>query len=342
MNIKLGCRLIAVLFMLNTSCTGNEKPETINPQYEVLNDQILIANPSFLLLSGDYLFLSDAKSTDSLVQVFNSKTGERLSSLGKLGNGPGEFMSYILFNGGNGSFIAHDINTLKTGVFQHSVENDEGPAFTDITDQVIPDFLSMQILHDDKYLFLNPDNKEALFQLVDKKKNSIKRFGDIPGKDKNIPFDNFQLQGHVGYDLYNGYLLFKFSSIPQLRLYREAGDSFKLVAEKDLSKYEFIEMDNMLTVDYLEPCRVKMASLTKDYVVLLDDGNMTTEQRQSFNSPVVSRRQIVLCDYKLNPKKILDLDMDIYVIASDSRTNDLYLIGSNPDYAIIKVDLDNM
>ena len=98
----------------------------------------------------------------------------------------------------------------------------------------------------------------------------------------------------------------------------------------------------MLTVYYLEPCRVKMASLTKDYVVLLDDGNMTKEQRTSYKSPPVARRQIVLCDYKLNPKKILDLDMDIYVIASDSRTNDLFLVASNPDYSIIKIDLDHM
>lgn len=342
MNIKLNWRLIAVLLVMNISCSGNEKLETIKPQLEVLNDQIMIANPSFLLLSGDYLLLSDARSTDSLVQVFNSKTGERHSSLGKVGNGPGEFMSYILFNGRNGSFIAHDMNTLKTGVFQPSVENDESPTFTDITDQVIPDFLGMQILNDGKHLFLNPDNNEALFKLVDKKKNSIKTFGDIPGKDKNIPFDYFQLQGNVGYDCYNGHLLFKFSSIPQLRLYRETGDSFKLVVEKDLSKYEFIEQDNMLTVDYLEPCRVKMASLTKDYVVLLDDGNMTKEQRTSYKSPPVARRQIVLCDYKLNPKKILDLDMDIYVIASDSRTNDLFLVASNPDYSIIKIDLDHM
>ena len=82
-----------MLLVMNISCSGNEKLETIKPQLEVLNDQIMIANPSFLLLSGDYLLLSDASSTDSLVQVFNSKTGGRQSSLGKVGNGPGEFMS---------------------------------------------------------------------------------------------------------------------------------------------------------------------------------------------------------------------------------------------------------
>lgn len=322
------------------SCDKNKKLTPISISYEILNDSIMISSPGFFKISGDYLYLSDLRATDSLIHVFGKKSGKQLASFGSKGNGPNEFTAPIINTGINGSITILNAGTSKLYQLyaQDLLSNNNG--YIDLSAQQIADSQSMQLVDENTYLYLSPEKEKTLFKMIDKSNNTITNFGEFPiiNEEEYLNYKDLY-QGEISYDYYNDYLLLKFVLIPEIVLFKKSGCQFDKILSKKLSNYDYNIKNNNLQINYLEPCRTKMASMTKNYIVLLDDSNISIEKRKTMKRPVLSRRQLILLDYKLESQKIIDLDMDIYLIASDSRSDDLYLVVANPEYSIIKIAL---
>jgi len=327
------------LFLL-IACNKNKQVTPISTTYELLNDNIMISTPGFFKISGDYLYLSDLKSADSIIHIFDTKSGKQLASFGNIGNGPNEFTVPIINTGFDGTISISNAGTPRLGILDAKklLINNEG--YKDLSPQPITDSQAMQFIDENTYLYLSPEKENTLFKTVDKSTNTTISWGAYPIKTE-MKYMNYKdaYEGEINYDYYNNYLLLKFIRVPQIILFKKDGDQFKQLKTKNLSQYEYDIRDNKMVINYLEPCRTKMVSLTKDYIVLLDDSNISIEKRKEMKRPVLSRRQLILLDYKLEEQKVIDLNKDIYLIASDSRFNDVYLVVADPDYSIIKIKL---
>lgn len=322
------------------SCNKQKDIPCISPPYETLNDNILISTPGFFKISGDYLYLTDLRAPDSIIQIFNAHTGTKLGSFGTIGNGPDEFQAPIISTAMDGCITILNAGTPKLGIYSaEKLLKNENP-YSDLSPQPINDLSTVQLINENTYLYLSPEKNETLFKIIDKSNNTTQLFGETPIKKQGVYIDTENLyQGAFTYDYYNNYLLLEFVSIPKLVLFKKNNTTFEYVREKKLSNYEYDIINNKLSIKYLEPCRTKMASISKNYIILLDDSNISKEKRKEFKSPVISRRQLILLNYKLEPQKIIDLNMDIYLITSDSRSDNLYLVVANPEYSIIKITL---
>lgn len=333
-------RHLFLCLIICISCNKNKQLTPINMSYKILNDSIMISSPGFFKISGDYLYLSDLRATDSIINIYDKNTGKQLTSFGSLGNGPNEFTTPIINSGINGSITILNVGSSKLYLLnaQNLLNNKNG--YIDLTPPQTIDSQSMQLIDENTYLYLSPDENNTLFKILNNTNNTITNFGEFPvtNEKKYINYKDIY-QGEINYDYYNDYLLLKFIQVPEIILFKKNKIQFDKILSKKLSNYDYEIKNNNLQINYLEPCRTKMVSMTKNYIVLLDDSNINIEKRKTMKRPVLSRRQLILLDYKLESQKVIDLDMDIYLITSDSRSDDLYLIVANPEYSIIKIAL---
>ncbi len=89
--------IIIFIFFLISSCQSKKTDiQRINLQSQVLNDEIFTMMPGDLLLVDNYLVWSDPFARDYFLHIHNSSTGEELGVMGKVGEGPKEFVTPLI------------------------------------------------------------------------------------------------------------------------------------------------------------------------------------------------------------------------------------------------------
>jgi hypothetical protein len=135
------------------------------------------------------------------------------------------------------------------------------------------------------------------------------------------------------------YSLFNF---PYLAIYRFKDGA--LIKEKELKKeVSYTITENQLRISKKEEKGMSGLALSQDYIVML---KRDVEIEGPLPKPKKVRdmnqlsKSLYLYDYDLNLKKIINLKMPILRIAANAKSNVLYAIVANPEYAIIKFSLD--
>lgn len=330
----------SLILSLCIGCTFKQESssavEALSP--EVVVEEVHVRVPGQLMIADDFIVFQDMASADTILNVYDKTTGGYVTGVGVIGNGSGEFVSPQVIKGLNNDIFMRDLDGDYSAIYSLDGLMSGGDFCTEIPLPVYDNVLSGAFVSDNEYLMLKPENDFHLFRVCNRDK-MIYSFGQTP-LEKKIVSDNMPAlyNGELHYNPHTEYMLCRFF-FPLVHLYKKESGYFRLVGTKELGRYEFVEKEGRVLAEPLEPCRTQMACLTKNYVVLLDDGRMDEEKRESLNAPAISRRQLIALDQELKEEKVIDVNMDIFSIGSDGQSDTLYLLVADPDFKIVKVEL---
>lgn len=301
--------------------------------YQVLDDEIMTQMPGSMAVAGDYLMWYDPFATDYFVNVHDAATGKLLGKMGKVGQGPSEFVTgCISSHYVNHRFFATDANGNTRGFLSiDSLINGKEP-FIPLSTEERKTRPEMSELQKDVFVGNTEDEEEHYFKANIYGKEST--FGNYPVKE---------VRQHIGtylaYDSISGMLACCSFSVPYLALYQKEGDAFKLRWEKEPEMGYEISRGRIVTDESIGG--VIGISLCKDYIVSLhrDWENERLDKSIAGRDERQLPHWVYLYDYKGNLVKVVDLGMRVIRIASDRRSNTLYALGLNPDYMLVKYEL---
>lgn len=321
------------LFFLLLGCKSeNVQYEKIS--YKLLDDDIMTIMPGSLIVAGDYLVWTDPFARDYFVHVHDKKTGEKIGVMGKVGEGPQEFIT-----GGinpvaiDNRFFASDANGNTKGFLSLDSLVLQKETFIALSDSASKCRPQRSELAKGVFVGRTEDGDTDYFAANIQGRNST--FGVYPvSKVKQ------HVGGNLAYNPEKKSLAYASFSFPYLALYQDTGDTFKLVWERKSDGSEYEVVDNQIIFDrtvggIFEVC------MSKDYVIALerdrkrDPMDETTVGRDISKCP----HTVFLYDYDGNLVKIVDLGIPAMRIAADYRDNVLYVLGADPDYVLVKYEL---
>ena len=301
--------------------------------YQILDDEIMTRMPGSMAIAGDYLMWYDPFASDYFVNVHDAATGKLLGKMGKVGQGPSEFVTGdISSHYVNHRFFATDVNGNTCGFLSIDSLLAGKEPFIPMGAKEKEKRPKMMELQKNVFVSLTEDGEEHYFKANVQGKEST--FGVYPVK---------KVREHLGntlaYDSISGMLAYCSSSVPYLALYQKEGDSFKLRWEKEPKMGYEISRGRIVPDESIGG--VFGLSLCKDYIVSLhrDWENERLDKSVSGRDERMLPHLVYLYDYKGNLVKVVDLDLPIVRIASDRRSNTLYALGLNPDYMLVKYEL---
>lgn len=330
MNVKY-CLFLCLLFFFGCK-TEDVQYEKVS--YEVLSDEIMTTMPGSLILTGNFLVWGDPFSRDYFVHVHDKMTGRKIGDMGKVGEGPREFITGVINQVAiNNCFFAQDVNGNTKGFLSLDslVMNKE--TFVAISDAEKSSRLSMSEFSKDVFIGLTDDGETDYFK-ADVEGRSF-TFGVYP-----IPEMKQHIGGLMTYDPKENLFLYSSSLFPYLALYQRNADTFELLWERKSDGSEYEISDNQIIFDRTVG-GVFEACISKDYIITLE----RDRKRDPIDETTVGRdvskcpHTVFLYDYNGNLIKIVDLGIPTMRIAANSESNALYAIGAAPDYVLVKYEL---
>lgn len=326
--------LVGFIFLFFSSCSSKEddKVQRINLNSEILNDELLTMMPGDLLLTNGYLVWSDPFSHEYFLHVHSASTGKELGVMGKVGEGPKEFVTPMINRYCvNNSIFAVDANGKTVGYLSiDSLINNKEP-FCRVSDKEKE--MKMEKMDHEMYISATENGSEMYFKTLI---NGQKSFWGV------YPIQ--EMKEHIGiyesYDPKEGLFVITSFNFPYLALYKKEDTTFTLQWERKSNKENYIITDDRIVFDR----KIKGARdvcMSKDYIITLerdrerDPMDETTVRRNISKCP----RTVFLYDYSGALLKIVDLGMPVMRIAANRDSNTLYVIGGNPDYVLAKCEL---
>lgn len=325
--------MVSVVFFLISSCVSKKTDvQRISLQSQVLNDEIFTMMPGDLLLVDNYLVWSDPFARDYFLHVHNSLTGEELGVMGKIGEGPKEFVTPVINRYCvNHQIFAVDANGKTVGYLSiDSLINGKEP-FCEVTSK--ENEMKMEKMDNDLYIKYTDDGSDAYFRTIIDGQESF--WGVYP-----IPEMKEHLGSYQSYDPVEGLFVFSSFNFPYLALYKRENLTFTLQWEHKSDEENYIITDEKIVFDR-KIRGIRDVCMSKDYIITLerdrenDPLDETTVRRNISKCP----RTVFLYDYMGRLLKIVDVGMPIMRIAADKNSNVLYMIGGNPDYVLAKCEL---
>lgn len=328
--------VIAILGgLLLWSCTSNNmNAERISVQPCVLNDELYTVMPGDLVLNNEYLVWSDPFSQDDyFLHVHSVQNGKELGVMGKIGEGPTEFVTpSISRHCIENNIIAKDANGNTAGYLSiDSLVNGKEP-FRELPDSVKQ--LKMVKLDSGLYISRTEDGNENYFKSVINEKESY--WGVYPVSEVKE-----HVGGYDAYDAKEGIYVYASFNFPYLALYQRNGDTFQLKWERRAGEKNYQISDDGRLVFDRKIMGAGDVCLSKDYIITLERDRKVDPMDESTVGRNISKcpQTVFLYDYDGNLLKIVNLSMPVMRIAADRRNNILYAIGAKPDYVLSKFEL---
>lgn len=328
---------IFVLGLLLVCCSCNDSKvmrEQVLPA--ILNGEIYTTMPGDLLLVDDYVVWSDPFSSDYFLHVMDGMTGEEIGVMGKMGQGPFEFVTPMVSALTIDNKIrAIDVNGTSGGYFSiDSLLKYKEPLIEYIPFSEEEKQQGMNKLDDGIYIGNTENDNSDYFCLVTGD-NHQTTFGNYPIKEIHQ-----HIGGSLTYDRTSGLLAFAAYDIPYIALYEKEEDTFITKWEVDMKNVDYEIIDDRLNFDR-KRTGINALCMTKDYIVTLQRDYSTDNVDETAVGRDASKctHTVFLYDYNSELKKIVDLGMPIIRIAADRRSNTLYAIGVNPDFVLAKYEL---
>ncbi len=301
-------------------------------QSQVLNDEIFTMKPGDLLLVDNYLVWSDPFARDYFLHIHNSSTGEELGVMGKVGEGPKEFVTPVINRCCvNRQIFAVDANGKTVGYLSiDSLLSGKEP-FCEVTGKEKE--MKMEKMDHDLYIESTDDGSDVYFRTMINGQESF--WGVYP-----IPEMKQHIGSYQSYDPVEGLFVFTSFNFPYLALYKRDKTTFTLQWEHKGNEENYIITDDRIVFDR-KIRGMRDVCMSKDYIITLERDRETDPMDETTVRRNISKcpRTVFLYDYTGCLLKIVDVGMPIMRIAANRNSNVLYMIGGNPDYVLAKCEL---
>lgn len=326
---------IAISLFIFISCNQYpQKIERVNVTPEIITDELYISKKSKLIKTNNLFYISDINEIDGFIKIYNS-SGAFNTSIGKIGDGPGEFTTPNIISYKNDGVLVWN----KWGRFNSAISKKAGEriVLSPITMPFINEnAASLQTDLEGNFIVYNPTKKEGIITLYSKDGKEITSAGKLP-YPQEISNRQESFSGEIIYNPYNKKLVLALNTLPYVSVYQIKNNQITLLNEQEIGEVEYHVSDNNMNIPNSgKDCLVGFC-LTKDYIVsVLNDPDYTGTDR-SQTSP--KRHTVGVYDYNLNLVKIVNLNMPRVKLAAQGKDNYFYAIVLNPEYSIAKVKL---
>lgn len=334
-NMKSKILLILSCSFLLYSCRNKVETPYAKIDCIMLNDSIYTTMPGNLVLTPKYLVWSDPFAKEYFLHVHDTLTGKELGVMGKIGQGPEEFITPVMsqltmdnqlyvmdVNGNNKGFFS--IDSMLCGKKYYR----EAAAFK-------KDYNLSQM---DSDIYIGNTDDEDPYYFLAVIKGKTKKFGSYP-----VPGINRHIGGNLSYDPGTKDLVYTSFDYPYIAYYQYDADNetFILKGERrsEVDNYDIV--DGSIVFDWSKAKGASEVCMSKDYIITLErDKTRDKTDEKSVGRDISMRPTTVfLYDYRLNLERIVDLGFPIGRICASKSNNTLYVIGADPDYVIVKCHL---
>lgn len=333
LNIMKKSTAFSFLFFLLLGCkSGNVQYEEIS--YKLLDDDIMTTMPGSLIVTSDYLVWTDPFARDYFVHVHDKETGKKIGVMGKVGEGPQEFIT-----GGinqiaiDNRFFADDANGKTKGFLSLDSLILNKETFVPLSDSEQLSRPVMTELAKDLFVGITENGDKDYFKANIQGQNST--FGVYPVSEVRQ-----HVGGNMAYNPEKKSLVYASFNFPYLVLYQKTGNTFSLLWERKSNGNEYEVVDDQIIFDRTIG-GIHEVCMSKDYIITLE----RDRDRDPIDGSTVGRdvskcpHTVFLYDYDGNLVKIVDLGIPVMRIAADCQDNVLYAIGADPDYILVKYEL---
>lgn len=329
--------VILILFILSTSCSKNKTIEIERSAITVdlVSRDIESVMPGQLIRSEDFILWTDPFNAENIVHVLDPVSGDDIKQLVSVGGGPYEFATPQIVDYPNNCLFVYDLNADKQIVFSLDSVVQNKQAILKKTTQSLKDITSFIPLNGQQSITFDPTQKQP-FTFVDNEQ--LNSFGKLPFSEK-INDSYIYFQGQIMYHPKRECVVYATFMFPYIAVYQKKKNGFYLYKEHIFGG-ECSVSNGKLSYDKKKRGAGDLA-LTSDYIVTLErDRKIDQTDEETVGRDFTKLPQTVfLYDYDLNLVKILDLGIPILRLAASPQKNQLYAIGVNPDFVLIKCEL---
>lgn len=307
-----------------------------NPEHILVTDSIYSRLPGSMFYQDGIIYWQDALSAENFIHAIEVSTGKELYSFGNMGDGPEEF-AFPLFSLSSTSGLY--ISDLKKNLeILYQIDKDSDTLNVSIgTYENKTEAKRIIHLGDDEILYFFP-NKEKPFEIY--RNGACVSSGNLP-LDEHVTNGNDVYQGSVVYNPKNAYLVYSTFGFPYMAVYH--WENNKPVLKKELkTPVEYTILEKELKLDNKDAEGTMELALTANYIVALQrdkvvEGEMPKAKYARDMSTLP--RSLFVYDYDLNLIKIINMPFPLLRLCGDFDSDDCYIIGANPEFEILKINL---
>ena len=337
-------RVIGFLFgmalLVVTACSDGHRVKRLSDvPYETVTAGLYTMMPGEMYCAGDYIVWTDPFSTEGFLHVVDRHTGHELAAWGRIGGGPEEFNTPSVSYTRSPHIVVSDLNKPLCATLQ--VERCSADSVNLIArwNQVnLQGYLSCLSVGNNLMLAFSPEGRHP-FALIEEN-GKVSEAGEFPVEGVDNGFEAFQ--GKVTYLASRGRLLYSLYAFPYLALYDCRDGQLALLHESG-GEEGYTVKNGQLQTDADARRGFQDAALTRDYVVGLQRDE-TVEGKVPANvqgrDPKALPHSLFVYDGSLKPVCILNLNVPIVRLCGDGASNELFAVVVNPEYSIVKIDLD--
>lgn len=332
---------ISIAFLSFCSCDGIKQNvyRVNNQSYTIVSDSVYSSMPGNMFYQDGLIYWEDARGYEDIIHVVNVQRGKEIASFGDIGQGPEEFLDPEISLSPNGGLFLNDVEKPLEMLCRFSSENG---SFQSFVSKYPNDRYATKLLHldDERMLYLCP-KQDKLFHIYSNDTLSV-TFGDCPIIDEfNNSYDIFQ--GKIGYNPHQNLLIYSTIGFPYIAVYRNQGMENWMKVSEIKHNWDYTVSGGDLCFSSSVKHGTWEMALTEDYIVLLQrdvdvEGNMDRDL-EGRNMTTVPR-SLFLYDYNLNLKKIINMPFRMLRLCGDIETNTVYAMAINPEFELIKIDLE--
>ena len=314
---------------------------------DIISDSIFSRMPGDLYVLKNHIVWHDPFDSEGFTHYIDKHTKKEIVAIGNIGQGPNEFQTPDLSQTYDNNILIYDLNSDKQAILiTDSVVNKKQDYFVFIESNNINNINTItrkKNIHNNTFVTLEPKSEDGIFRLLlhDKSFN----FGEFfMGNAIENAFSVYQ--GHIGYNNDNNIFVYANNCVSYISIYKldEQNRSFSLLNEI-IEDYNYNRINNKNLTINKEKRGCMGLALSKDFIILQKrdyKSDNTNENEVNPNSFDKLPRTVFLYDYKGNLKHIVNLEVPILRIAANIQNNELYIISVNPEYFIMKYDLDTL
>ena len=324
--------------LLLSSCKTETQKEvertSITP--ELTSDSIYTRMPGRLFKIDKYAIWEDPFGSAGFMHIIDTETKEEVATMGKKGQGPNEFNTPLIGKGGDNRMFVFDLNSKKQALFSlHNLmsKKDYYIPLPDATDERVT--YKMQ-LDDKSIVSVNPANP-FLFKI--EKNASVVEFGQpFTNKDIDNPYDIYQ--GAIDFNKNKNRFVYASYAFPYIEIYNMKGREPSLVFASEMPSDAYNIEGKRLRPNAQKNGALGLA-LSKDYIVTIQrdyEVDKTDESTVGMDFEKLPTT-LFLYNYIGELQKIVDIGIPIFRIAGDIESNDLFAIGVDPEFVLVKCEL---
>ena len=330
--------ILSIFSIFVIGCSIHQTTEKrISLPYDIIIDSVFSGSVGDLIYTGKYIVWKDLKNAPFLHIVDPEKKME-IASVGTFGQGPDEFVSPMLKPYNEDTVLICELNSMKQRLIALNRIN------TNDFLVEMPD-LTSNIITDNKVYV---DNKSVIYYSFNIPE---KPFLYVCGSD-TVPFGHHPLnQNYCVYPnnksnlLYNNskdVLLCYFGSIPYISIYHKSGTGFRLIKEI-FSEIDYT-VDDAIVKYHSDIHGPTNMALLKDFIVSSEYDYESGDEFVSTQNPnqFVRPHSVFVRDYDGHLITVVDIGVPIRSIAGNESGNMLYLVVINPEFQLIKLDLNTI